>query len=52
MPNTVIKYESGKRPVNCLMTFYNYIKRSMYYRDKVLETDYLYNLERFVLGFN
>ena len=24
----------------------------MYYRDKVIETDYIYNLQRFVLAFN
>jgi hypothetical protein len=44
LPHTLIKYEAGKRPVNCLMTFYNYIKRSLYYRDKIIETDYIYNM--------
>jgi hypothetical protein len=24
----------------------------MFYRDKVIETDYIYDAERFVLGFN
>jgi hypothetical protein len=52
MPHTIVKYESGKRPLNCSVNFHNHIKRSLFYRDKVLETDYLYDLERYVLGFN
>ncbi len=38
VPQTSIKYEPGKRPLNCSINFHNYIKRSLYYRDKVLET--------------
>jgi hypothetical protein len=52
IPNTVIKYEQGKRPVNCLNNFYNHLKRSLHYRDKIIPTDYIYDLETFVLAFN
>jgi hypothetical protein len=52
LPQTVVKYEPGKRPQNCYANFHNYIKRSLFYRDKVLPTDYIYELENFVYGFN
>jgi hypothetical protein len=44
VPKTVIKYEKGKRPVNCSGNFSNYIKRSLFYRDKILNVDYLYHV--------
>lgn len=52
LPQTVVKYEAGRRPQNCFANFHNYIKRSLFYRDKVLPTDYVYELENFVYGFN
>lgn len=52
MPETLTKYEQGKRPINCSINFHNYIKRSLFYRDKVLNTEYVYGLENFVHGFN
>lgn len=44
IPNTIIKYEQGKRPVNSLNIFYNHLKRSLHYRDKILPTEYIYVL--------
>jgi hypothetical protein len=52
MPQTIVKYEPGKRPINCSVNFHNYIKRSLFYRDKVLNTEYIYDLEKFIHGFN
>jgi hypothetical protein len=52
LPHTLVKYEPGKRPLNCSVNFHNHIKRSLFYRDKVLDTEYIYELERYVLGFN
>ena len=48
----MIKYEIGKRPVNSLTIFYNHLKRSLNYRDKVIPTEYIYDLETIVEGFN
>ena len=28
------------------------MKRSLFYRDRVIGTDYIYEMERYVLGFN
>ena len=44
LPETLTKYEQGKRPINCSINFHNYIKRSLFYRDKILNTDYVYGL--------
>ena len=52
LPDTITKYEQGKRPINCAVNFHNYLKRSLFYRDKVLNTEYLYALESCVHGFN
>lgn len=52
LPDTIIKYQPGKRPQNCYANFHNYIKRSLFYRDMVLHTDYIYELQNYVYGFN
>lgn len=38
LPETITKYEQGRRPTICSINFHNYIKRSLFYRDKVLNT--------------
>ena len=51
LPQTIIKYETGKRPANCYINFLNHLKRSLFYREHILSVRYIYELEKNIFSF-